>query len=426
MKVIVQKYGGSSVATVETLKKVVRRVIETKRRGHSVVVVVSAMGDSTDDLVKLARQLSANPSRRELDALLATGEMVSMSLLAIAIQNAGERAVSLNGFQCGIFTNDVHFNARILEVRTARVRKHLENGEIVVVAGFQGFTSDGDLTTLGRGGSDTTAVALAAALNAEQCEIYTDVAGVFTADPRVVPQPRYLKELGAAEMQELAWTGAQVLKAEAVEFASTNGVSIVVRSAFENGHDTWVHPHPDSAHTFRPRRPEIAGVSGRKDVIRITLNPAMLGNTQGELIFSLIANFDLILGAAGSCNEPGEPVDILISNLEIPDPAAFVRDLRDRFGHRISVTDQLGIVSMVGFGLGSRPAAFFDASRLLRNAQIPVAKSFTSRESLCFVVPASRVDEGVLLMHEIFIQKARPESMFSAAHASDRQKGLTA
>jgi len=312
------------------------------------------------------------------------------------------------------------------EYDPARVQKHLENGEIVVVAGFQGFTSTGDFTTLGRGGSDTTAVALAAALNAEQCEIYTDVAGVFTADPRVVPQAHYLNELGAAEMQELAWTGAKVLKAEAVEFASTNGVSIVVRSTFENGHDTWVHPHPDSAQTFRPRRAEVAGVSGRKDVIRITLNRAEFGNAHGELIFDLIAKFDLILGAAGSCSEPSEPVDVLISDLEIPDPAAFTMDLRDRFGHRIAVTDQLGIVSMVGFGLGSRPAAFLDASRLLHNAHIPVAKSFTTRESLCFVVPASRVDEGVLLMHETFIQKARPESIFPAAHASVRQKGLTA
>ena len=419
-KVIVQKYGGSSVATIGTLKRVARKVVETKRRGNSIVVVVSAMGDSTDDLVKLARQLSANPSRRELDALLATGEMASMSLLSIAIQESGEKAVSLNGAQCGIFTNDVHSNARILEVRPARVRKHLENGEIVVVAGFQGFTSAGDLTTLGRGGSDTTAVALAAALNADQCEIYTDVAGVFTADPRVVPQARYLDELGAAEMQELAWTGAKVLKAEAVEFASANGVPIVVRSTFENGHDTWIHPHTDSAETFRPRRAEVVGVSGRKDVIRIMLSPAEFANAHGERIFDLIAKYDLILGSAGSYSEH---VDLLISDLEVPDPTAFITDLRDRFGQCISVTDQLGIVSIVGFGLGSRPAAFMKASRLLGQAHIPVAKSFTTRESLCFVVPASRVDESVLLMHEAFIQRARPEGMFRAAHASNRQKG---
>jgi aspartate kinase len=413
--IIVQKFGGSSIATIEMLKKVARRVVETKRRGNSVVVVVSAMGDSTDDLVKLSRQLSANSSGRELDALLATGEMVSMSLLAIAIQDLGERAVSLNGFQCGILTNGVHSNARILEVWTARMRKHLENGEIVVVAGFQGVTNTGDLTTLGRGGSDTTAAALAAALNAKQCEIYTDVAGVFTADPRMVPHARHLDELGADEMLELAWTGAKVLKAEAVEFASANGVPIVVRSTFENGHHTRVHPQPDPAQTFYSRRAEVAGVSGRKDVIHITLNPTEFANARGEVMFDLISRFDLILGAAGCASEP---VDILISNLEIPDPAAFTEDLRDRFGHCIEITDQLGVVSIVGFGLGSRPAVFLNASRLLRQAQIPIAKSFTTRESLCFVVPASRVDEGVLLMHESFIQRAQPASSFFAPSES--------
>ena len=415
--IIVQKYGGSSVATVEMLKKVARRVVETKRRGNSVVVVVSAMGDSTDNLVKLTRQLAANPSSRELDVLLATGEMVSMSLLAIAIQDSGERAVSLNGVQCGIFTNDVHSNARILEVWPARLRKHLENGEIVVVAGFQGFTNTGDLTTLGRGGSDTTAVALAAALNAEQCEIYTDVAGVFTADPRIVPEARYLDELGAAETLEFAWTGAKVLKAEAVEFAGANGVPIVVRSTFENGHDTWVHPNPDHSYTFRPRCAEVTGVCGRKDVIRITIRPAEFANAGGELLFDLISRFDLILGAAGS---PGEPVDVLISDLEIPDPSAFTMNLRDRFGRWIAITDQLGIVSIVGFGLGSRPSAFLRASRILRQAQIPVAKSFTTRESLCFVVPASRVDEGVLLMHESFIQMTEPTSGFAPMRVTFR------
>lgn len=401
MKIIVQKYGGSSVVTTEALKKVATQVVETKRRGYAVVAVVSAMGGTTDNLVQVARQLSATPSRRELDALLATGEMVSMSLLAIAINDCGERAVSLNAAQCGIFTNDVHSNARILEVQPARLREHLENGEIVVVAGFQGATSNGDLTTLGRGGSDTTAVALAAALNAEQCEIYTDVNGVWTADPLVVPGARHLKELGATEMQELAWTGAKVLKAEAVEFASTNNVPIVVRSTFEAGKETWVHPQACAEQTFRPRRAEVAGVAGRKDVLRIALSATDFGNGYGELIFDLIRDFDLILGATGNTSDP---VDILISDREIANSAAFAIDLRKRFGHRVALTDRLGLVSIVGFGLGTRPAFFLSASKLLSQANISVMKSFTTRESLCFVVPANQVDEGVLLMHEAFIQ----------------------
>ena len=401
MKIIIQKYGGSSVATIEALKKVATRVVQTKRLGYAVVVVVSAMGRSTDELVQVSRQMSPKPARRELDALLATGEMVSMSLLAMAINDCGERAVSLNAAQCGIFTNDVHSNARITEVDPMRMHEHLQNGEIVVVAGFQGTTSNGDLTTLGRGGSDTTAVALAAALNAEQCEIYTDVTGVWTADPLTVPQARHLKELGTAEMQEFAWTGAKVLKAEAVEFAGTNNVPIVVRSTFEAGQETWVYPPACAPQTFRPRRPEVAGVAGRKDVIRIGLSSTDFGNGYGELIFDLISDFDLILGATGSASEA---VDILISNREIPNAAAFALDLRTRFGHRVALTDRLGLISIVGFGLGTRPTFFLSASKLLSQANISVMKSFTTRESLCFVVPANQVDEGVRLMHDAFIQ----------------------
>jgi aspartate kinase len=238
-------------------------------------------------------------------------------------------------------------------------------------------------------------------LNAEQCEIYTDVNGVFTADPLVVPDARHLKELGAAEMQELAWTGAKVLKAEAVEFASTNSVPIVVRSTFENGRETRVHPPACVAQTFRPRRAEVAGVAGRKDLIRITLSSTDFGNGCGELIFDLIGDFDLILGATGSTSEP---VDILISDQEIANSAAFAIDLQESFGHRVALTDRLGLVSIVGFGLGTRPAYFLSASRLLRDANISVLKSFTTRESLCFVVPVDQVDKGVLLMHETFIQ----------------------
>jgi aspartate kinase len=402
MKIIVQKYGGSSVATIEKLRSVARRVIAIKQQGHAVVVVVSAMGDSTDELVELARQMSPDPARRELDALLATGEIVSMSLLAIAIRELGESAVALNGLQSGIFTNEVHSNARILEIRPRRIQSHLEKGEIVVVAGFQGVTSNGDVTTLGRGGSDTTAVALAAALRAEHCEIYTDVAGVFTADPRVVPQSKYIQELGAAEMQEFAWTGAKVLKAEAVEFASTNGVTIVVRSTSESGHDTWIPPSLDSDYVYRPARPAVAGVSGRKDVIRIRFNMNELPDLAIQSIFAFIAQYDLIMGVTdGSV----EPVDLLISNLEMPDPAAFIAEVRDQFGDRITVCHQLGMVSLVGFGLGSRPEAFLNALELLQQAEIQVLKSFTTRESLCFVVPSSSVDQGVLRMHKAFVER---------------------
>lgn len=415
VRTIIQKYGGSSLDTTAKVQRVAQRVVATQESGYRIVVVVSAMGNTTDQLVDLARQISADPPRREFDALLATGEMVSVALLAMAIQDLGKRAVGLNGLQCGILTNDVHSNARILEIRPGRVREHLANNEIVVAAGFQGFTSTGDFTTLGRGGSDTTAVALAAALGAERCEIYTDVAGVLTADPLIVPEAKYLDRLGSAVMQELAWSGAKVLKAEAVEFAASNHVPIVVRSTFENGHGTWVHPQPELAEPYSPRGAEVAGVSGRKDVIRITLHPKAFENGEGELVIDRIAGFDMISGRAGS---PDQPVDILISNLEIPNAEAFTRDLLMRFGHCVSVTDQLGVVSIVGFGLGSRPAAFHRAYKCLAEAHIGVVGTFTTRESFSFLVAAAKVNEAVRLMHEDLIEKAPPKRAFSGDNGS--------
>jgi aspartokinase len=207
-----------------------------------------------------------------------------------------------------------------------------------------------------------------------------------------------------------------------VEFASTNGVALVVRSSVENVCDTWVRPHNESEQIFRPSRSGIAGVSGRKDVIRITFNSAEFSRVCGDAIFDLIARYDLIFGATSHLNEP---TDILISNLEIPEPAAFARRLQDQFGDAITVSDQLGMVSLVGFGLGSRPASFLDAFRVLQRAHISVAKSFTTRESLCFVIPISMVDKGVTLMHEVFIERRRSENILSAVSAKNSQIGIT-
>jgi len=267
--VIVQKYGGSSVATVEKIRAVAEKIVQVRRHGHAIVAVVSAMGDTTDHLLELARQVGPNLALRDLDMLLSTGETVSAALLSLAIQSLGEKAVALSARQCGIVTNDVHSNARILEVRCDRIRKELARGNVVVIPGFQGVTAQQEITTLGRGGSDTSAVAIAAALEAESCEIYTDVEGVYSIDPRLAPEAVALSELSAAEMQELAWHGAQVVKAEAVELAKTNGVAVVVRSAFGDGPGTLIPPEMS---VYRPHRPEVAGVTGRKDLIRITLD----------------------------------------------------------------------------------------------------------------------------------------------------------
>lgn len=237
---IVQKYGGSSVADPEKIRRVARRVVNLRRAGNDVLVVVSAMGDTTDDLIELVKKTSANPPDREMDMLLSTGEQISIALLAMAIHSLGEKAVSLTGPQAGIITNDVHTKARIMDIKAERLRDELAAGKIIIVAGFQGLNSNNDITTLGRGGSDTTAVALAAGLQADMCEIYTDVDGVYTTDPRLVPEARKLVSISYDEMLELAHLGAGVLHPRAVECAKIHGIPLHVRSSFNHEPGTIV------------------------------------------------------------------------------------------------------------------------------------------------------------------------------------------
>ncbi len=409
---IVQKYGGSSVSTAEKMRAVAEKVVRTKRQGHPVVVVVSAMGDSTDTLLELARQMGSRLSPRELDMLLSTGETVSAALLCLAIQSLGERAVSLSAGQCGIITNDVHSNARILEVRAGRIKKELARDAIVVVPGFQGVTAQHEITTLGRGGSDTSAVAIAAALEAESCDIYTDVKGVYSADPRVVPQAVALGELGAGEMQELAWHGAQVLKAEAVEFATTNGIAVAVRPAFADDPGTLISPEPGESSVYRPHRAEVAGVTGRKDLVRISLHASALNGAQRDEIFAALSKYDLIFGGL---NGAGEASELFISNLEIPDPEVFAAEFAQRFNGAVELSGELGAVSLVGFGLGSRPAALLDALRVLEEGKVPLVKSFTGRESLTFVIPRPLVDESVRRLHRVFVESHEPVSQLNVS-----------
>ena len=244
MSVIVQKFGGSSVADVERIRKVAARVAARRAEGHQVVVVVSAMGDTTDELLTLARRMSSDPPRRELDMLLTCGERISMALLSMALQERRVPAISFTGSQSGIITDDAHSQARIVEVRPVRIREELDKGRVVIVAGYQGVSRNREVTTLGRGGSDTTAVALAAALGAEVCEIYSDVDGIFSADPRVVPEARKLETLDYETMQELAAAGARVLNAQAVEFARNAGIAIEARSTHGGGTGSRIGPDP--------------------------------------------------------------------------------------------------------------------------------------------------------------------------------------
>lgn len=343
--IIVQKYGGSSVATVDRLKAVARLVVDRARAGHRLVVVVSAMGDATDELLQMARQVAEHPDRRELDMLLTAGERTSMALLAMAIRevggDAGLEAVSLTGSQSGIITTASHTNARIMEVRPFRVQDELEAGRVVIVAGYQGVSYRRDVTTLGRGGSDTTAVALAAALDAEACEIYSDVAGVFTADPRVVPAARPLAEIGYAEMQELAEAGAKVLNAQAVEFAKSRGIAIYAKQTGSPAVGTVVRknaPAPSSG---------VRGIATEREVRCIEAPNADLAAVRG-LLDGLEADgihVKQVSWAGGFSAVAGADED--------HHAAALARRVRDTLG--VDVIEGRGAVSLVGEGLGRRP-----------------------------------------------------------------------
>lgn len=400
MAIIVQKYGGSSLATTDHIRQVARKVVRTRRTGHDVVAVVSAMGGTTDQLMALANGAASDPCRRELDMLLSTGELVSMALLSMAIQDLGEPAVSLTGAACGIVTNGIHFNARILEIRPHRIHQELRQGKVVVVAGFQGMSRESEVTTLGRGGSDTTAVALAAALGAERCEIFSDVEGVYTADPRIVTGVQKLEVVPFETMEEFAWHGAKVLKAEAVEFARDNDVAVLVGSTFGTGPGTRIEPADLEEDAFRPRRGAVSGVSGRKDLIRISVDTARVNGSDPEEVLDRVADYDLIFS---DIDQQSDRWEIFLSGAEIPNIEAFGEDLQTQFPNAVGVSQILGGVSLVGFGLGSRPAALLAAIRALEARGIEVYRGFTGRESLTLVMPTAKVDEAIRTLHRQFI-----------------------
>jgi aspartate kinase len=338
MAVVVQKYGGSSVADVDKLKRVAAKVAARRRSGDAVCVVVSAMGDATDELLKLAKQVSSDPPRRELDMLLTAGERISMALLSIALQEQGVEAISFTGSQAGIITTDSHATARILEVRPTRVREELAAGKVVIVAGFQGVSARKEITTLGRGGSDTTAVAMAAALGAD-CEIYSDVAGVFTADPRVVPGARRQAELSYEEMQALAQAGARVLNAQAVEFARATGIAIRARSTFGGDEETVVRAGRGGE--------RIAGVAVEKELALVDV-PA--GDEARALALLAAAHAPATRVEGG----PGRTVlAISLENVHGFGPLAEALR-REIEGARVTA-EGIGAVTVVGTGVAATP-----------------------------------------------------------------------
>ena len=403
MPIVVQKYGGSSVADVTRIQQVAERIMRTKAAGYDVAVVVSAMGDTTDELLALARKISPNPDRRELDMLLSAGERISMAVLSMAIRELGGDAISFTGSQSGIITNDRHVDARIVEVRPYRVQDELARGRVVVIAGYQGVSYRREVTTLGRGGSDTTAVAMAAALGAEWCEICSDVDGVYTADPRVVPAARRIGTLTYEETQELAEAGAKVLNAQAVEFAKDKGIAIYARATASAlpGND----PASDGTVVRRhaPRMPgTVAGVASERDL----------------LVLQATGDWTRVVSVLDECGVSGKQLHVawfggsadgttlVISRENLHNEDWLRRALTEAVGTEARLIDGLGALSIVGTGIN---ATYQNVRRGVTCLQEHGIQSFglaTSSFRATWLIDRSQLDRAVRLLHALFIESA--------------------
>jgi aspartate kinase len=394
--IVVQKYGGSSVADVARIQKVADRIVKTRASGIDVVVVVSAMGDTTDELLALARQVTESPARRELDMLLSAGERISMALLSMALNARGISAVSFTGSQSGIITNDAHANARIVEVRPYRVQDELSRGRVVIVAGYQGVSYKKEVTTLGRGGSDTTAVALAAALEAEACEIYSDVEGVYSADPRVVPAARRLSEISYEEMQEMAQAGARVLNAQAVEFAKERGIAIYARSTFGGAGETVVRRSP-------PRAPgRVAGVASE---IGLVIVEAPSGSGSAQALVDLLARLDERQAGGKQLHfelRDGSSLASVVLSLENLHDFGNLRG--ELAGAGLRVREGIGAVSAIGTRINATFRNVRAALLALAELETPVLGLSTSSFRISVLLEEGRVPDAVRRLHERLVE----------------------
>ncbi|MEU4407602.1 MULTISPECIES: aspartate kinase [unclassified Streptosporangium] len=407
MALVVQKYGGSSVADASCIKRVAQRIVATKKAGNDVVVIVSAMGDTTDELLDLAQQVSPLPPGRELDMLLTSGERISMALLAMAIANLGQEARSFTGSQAGVITDSSHGRARIIDVTPGRIRGALDGGQIAIVAGFQGVSQDTkDITTLGRGGSDTTAVALAAALNADVCEIYTDVDGVFTADPRIVPAARKIPKISYDEMMEMAACGAKILHLRCVEYARRFSLPIHVRSSFSTKEGTWVVSDPDSEGT-EMEQPIISGVAHDRSEAKITVVgvPDKVG--EAATIFKTLAdaeiNIDMIVQNVSAATTGRTDISFTLPTSDASAALTALKKIQERIGFEsLLFDDQIGKISLIGAGMRSHPgvtATFFAA---LADAGVNIEMISTSEIRISVIVGQDEVDTAVSAAHRAF------------------------
>lgn len=400
MAFIVQKFGGSSVRTAEHIKRVAGRIRDTVREGNQVVVVVSAMGDTTDDLIALARQITSRPSAREMDMLVTTGEQVSIALLAMALQECGVPSVSLTGGQAGIRTEAVHGKARIVHIDPKPIRDHVDRGRVVVVAGFQGVTDDGSITTLGRGGSDTTAVALAAALQADVCEIYTDVEGVYTTDPRIVPNVRKIESISYDEMLELAHLGAAVLHPRAVECAKQYRIPLRVRSSFTHNPGTLVEEEAEMeqgmivrgiAHDTNIARVAILGVPNRMDSLPMIFQALAKEKVDVDIIVqSIIYNDVSDLSFSVAAGDLAKTEEVL-------------RALKDTLGYADVVSEEgVAKVSIVGAGMISNPGVAAQMFQTLTEKGIGIKMVSTSEIKISCVIDERQVHDAVKALHTSF------------------------
>ena len=399
-ELVVMKFGGTSVAGAEELKRAAERIVAAREAGKSVVAVLSARGSTTDELESMALEVADRPDPREMDMLLSTGERISCALCAMAIVELGHRAISLTGSQAGIVTDSSHTKARIIDVRAERIRQALEEDSIVLVAGFQGVSTDSrDVTTLGRGGSDTTAVALAAALDADVCEIYTDVEGVFSADPRIVPDARKLSVVSYEEMLEMAASGAKVLQLRSVEYARNNDVPIHCRSSFSDGAGTLVVSEQETM-----ERPLVTAVTHSANEARVTLTgvrdePGVAGQIFGALAEANV-NVDVIIQNEPVSHQGGADLSFTVESSDLSDAVEAIEKLGA--AESVETDEKIGKVSIVGAGMRSHPGVAAKVFDVLGRAKINIEMISTSPIKISCVIAAERVPDAVKALHEAF------------------------
>ena len=404
MEIIVQKFGGTSVANTDRIKNVAQKVIREIKEGRKPVVILSAMAGETDRLINLAHAITKNPSKREMDMLIATGEQVTIALLAIALEDLGIGAISLNAAQVGIFTDKAHTKAKIQKIETEKICSHLKNEKVVIIAGFQGIDENMNITTLGRGGSDTSAVAIAAALNAAKCDIYTDVDGIYTADPRIVPNARKLSQISYDEILELAALGAKVLHSRSVEFAKKYKVPLEVRSSFDDVRGTMVVEDNKNMEKI-----VVSGITSKKDESRVTIQGVPDKPGIASTIFTALSkenvNVNIIVQSSSNAgsNVPINDISFTVPVSDLNSAVSVLNQLKAELGAKdVSIEEDIAIVSVVGIGMRSHSGVAAKMFETLASAGINIEMISTSEIKISVVIDKALADKAVKLLHDAF------------------------